>query len=68
MTTEFEEIWASHPNTQDNEEAASLREHTRRMLAQRWPMPRPEVSCYTCPRARSIVAYQPVGVKSLDVV
>ncbi|MGP4111340.1 hypothetical protein ACTWP5_10530 [Streptomyces sp. 4N509B] len=36
-------------------------EHEKRMLTEGWPRPAPEHLCYTCPRARSIVAYQRIG-------
>ncbi|WP_405141957.1 hypothetical protein OG589_32695 [Sphaerisporangium sp. NBC_01403] len=57
MTADFEEFWASDPDRQDERE----REHYKRMLAQGWPRPQPEELCYTCPRARYIVAYQRIG-------
>ncbi|MFC5803325.1 hypothetical protein [Streptomyces formicae] len=57
MTEEWERLCASDPTLQSERE----REHTRRMLAAGWPMPRPEQLCYTCPHARRIVAYQRVG-------
>ncbi|GAA0915226.1 hypothetical protein [Virgisporangium aurantiacum] len=57
MTTEFEAFWATQPDGQSKQE----QEHTRRMLADGWPMPRPEQLCYRCPDARLIVAYQRVG-------
>ncbi len=31
------------------------------MLADGWPSPAPEELCYTCPRARAIVACQRIG-------
>jgi hypothetical protein len=57
MTTEWEELWAEQPDAQDPRE----REHTQRMLANGWPIPASEDLCYTCPRARFIVAYQRIG-------
>lgn len=57
MTTEFEELWAKQPDAQPQRE----REHTQRMLAKGWPSPSPEHLCYTCPRARAIVACQRIG-------
>lgn len=57
MKADFEELWASDPNAQDERE----REHTRRMLADGWPCPRPEHLCNTCCWAQWIVAYQRVG-------
>ncbi|MFD4152651.1 hypothetical protein ACFWR4_07860 [Streptomyces hydrogenans] len=57
MTEEFEALWASHPDFQPDRDL----EHTRRMLAAGWPLPRPETECYTCPHVRQIVAYQRVG-------
>jgi hypothetical protein len=62
MTKEFEEFWANHPDEQNaNGQDTQVREHTRRMLADRWPTPEPEQLCYRCPDARLIVAYQRVG-------
>ncbi|WP_236244215.1 hypothetical protein [Streptomyces sp. CC210A] len=57
MKADFEELWASDPDAQAERE----REHTRRMLADGWPSPRPEHLCYTCSWAQWIVAYQRVG-------
>jgi hypothetical protein len=57
MTTEFEAFWAEHPHAQDSRD----REHMQRMLAGGWPSPAPEHLCYTCPRARVIVACQRIG-------
>ena len=57
MATEFEELWAEKPDAQPPRE----REHTQRMLAEGWPSPSPEHLCYTCPRARIIVACQRIG-------
>ena len=58
MTTEFEELRAQQPGTQDLRE----REHIQRMLAEGWPSPAPEALCYTCPGARVIVACQRIGL------
>jgi hypothetical protein len=57
MTTEFEDLWAEQPDAQDPRE----RDHTQRMLADGWPSPSLEHLCYTCPRARAIVACQRIG-------
>jgi hypothetical protein len=57
MTAEWEQLWAEQPDAQDSRE----RGHTQRMLADGWPIPAPEDLCYTCPRARVIVAYQRIG-------
>jgi hypothetical protein len=57
MSASFEEFWASDPDGQNERE----REHTRRMLAEGWPRPRPEHVCHTCSWAQWIVAYQRVG-------
>lgn len=57
MTMEFEEFWADQPDAQDPRE----RDHMQRMLADGWPTPGPEHLCYTCPRARVIVACQRIG-------
>ncbi|MCJ1676163.1 hypothetical protein MTF65_02060 [Streptomyces sp. APSN-46.1] len=57
MIEEFEQVWVSDPMLQPEHQ----REHTRRMLAAGWPIPRPERSCHTCPHARAIIAYQRVG-------
>ena len=57
MLAEFNEFCISHPDRQGESE----REHTKRMLAQGWPAPETERLCYTCPRARFIVAYEHVG-------
>jgi hypothetical protein len=57
MTAEFEEFWAAQPDAQSERE----REHTRRMLANGWPMPRPEQLCHVCPDTRLITAYQRIG-------
>jgi len=57
MTAEFGELWAEQPDLQPQRE----REHTQRMLAEGWPNPSPEHHCYTCPRARAIVACQRIG-------
>jgi hypothetical protein len=37
------------------------RAHFRRMVDDGWPRPQPEQRCWSCPRARRIVAYQRVG-------
>ncbi len=50
-------FWAEQPDAQPPRE----REHTQRMLAEGWPSPSPEHLCYTCPRARTIVACQRIG-------
>jgi hypothetical protein len=57
MATEFEDFWAEKPDVQDLRE----REHIRRMLADGWLSPAPEHLCYTCPRARAIIACQRIG-------
>jgi hypothetical protein len=57
MTAEFEQLWTEQPDAQDPRE----RDHTQRMLADGWPIPAPEELCYTCPRARVIIAYQRIG-------
>lgn len=57
MTEDFEKFWAADPDGQEERE----REHTRRMLADGWPLPQPEELCYTCPEARFIIAYQRTG-------
>ncbi|MGI5401950.1 hypothetical protein ACQEVG_21400 [Streptomyces sp. CA-135486] len=57
MKAAFEEFWASDPEGQDEHK----REHTRRMLEDGWPCPRPEQQCHTCSWAKWIVAYQRVG-------
>lgn len=57
MTAEFEEFWATEPSGQDEH----AREHTKRMLADGWPLPEPEQQCYACRAARAIVAYQRTG-------
>jgi hypothetical protein len=35
--------------------------HMSRMLAAGWPTPQTETTCYACPRARPVVAYQRTG-------
>jgi hypothetical protein len=57
MTTEFEDFWTEQPDTQDLRE----REHMPKMLADGWPSPALEHLCYTCPRARAIIACQRIG-------
>jgi hypothetical protein len=39
----------------------SQREHLFRMAEQGWPTPTPEHSCWSCLRARAIIAYQRIG-------
>ncbi len=57
MIEEFERLLVSAPTLEPEHQ----REHTRRMLAAGWPIPSPELSCYTCPHAHMIVVYQRVG-------
>jgi hypothetical protein len=57
MTAEFEEFWAAQPGVEDDREVA----HHRRMLAQGWPRPQTEETCFACCRVRGIVACERVG-------
>ncbi|MFB9464924.1 hypothetical protein [Streptomyces cinereospinus] len=57
MSAEFERVWLANPELQTERD----REHTRRMLAENWPTPRPETLCYTCTEARWILAYERIG-------
>jgi hypothetical protein len=59
MIAEFEGFWASQPPSDGEDDGE--RAHTRRMLEDGWPIPRPEQRCYTCRYARLIVAYERVG-------
>ncbi|MEV5467993.1 hypothetical protein AB0N37_20510 [Streptomyces griseoincarnatus] len=57
MSAEFERVWLTNPELQTERD----REHTRRMLADGWPTPRPETLCYICAQARLILAYERIG-------
>lgn len=57
MAEEFDQAAAADPALLETLNGR----HMRRMIAAGWPSPRPEEPCSTCPRARTIVAYQTVG-------
>lgn len=55
MIAEWEELWAEQPGAQESRD----REHTRRMLAEGWPLPQAEQLCHTCLWARGEPARRP---------
>ena len=57
MLEEFDELEANHPGQEEDQ----VLEHYRRMIADGWPIPVTERSCYTCLHARPIIAYEPIG-------
>ncbi|MBT2438779.1 hypothetical protein J7E93_01280 [Streptomyces sp. ISL-36] len=57
MCADFEQAWHDNPELQAEQD----RDHTRRMLADGWPTPRPEQLCHSCPQVRMILAYERVG-------
>ena len=59
MTEEMDAYWAQNPDA--DPQALVEREHERRMLAMRWPHPRPEVDCYACSVVARITGYQRIG-------
>lgn len=60
MRRELEAIWAEEGHVGWPEEGIE-RDHLRKMLDLRWPLPEPEQDCFTCRYAMRMTGYQRIG-------
>ena len=60
MRRELEAIWSEEGHVGWPEEGIE-RDHLRKMLDLRWPLPEPEQDCFTCRYAMRMTGYQRIG-------